>query len=169
MQNHSVTMKQEIRQIKLGSCSTVCSDASTAVGKGSSSNRIQHNLSTFTPPTALFQYLLCALWRMHGLQLVAKGSRDLRVSILVIHLSSNMLAVRETPVSCVTQRLEDIMPALQTCHARESCDALPLRSCKNQAPLLICSWCTTLQNSLHLPRPMASFGCLLRISHKILP
>ena len=29
----------------------------------------------------------------------------------------------------------------RTMHGRESCDATPLGSCKNQAPLLICSWC----------------------------
>ena len=55
---------------------------------------------------------------------------DLRVQILTtvgaFHLSSNMWAVREethsfsvTPVSCVTKRVEDIMPALQAYHARE--------------------------------------------------
>ena len=42
------------------------------------------------------------------------------------HPSGNMWAVREeahsfsiTPVSCVTKRLEDVMPALQAYHARE--------------------------------------------------
>ena len=42
VQNDLVTMKEEIRHIKLGSGSTVCSDASTAVGKGPS--------GTFTRP-----------------------------------------------------------------------------------------------------------------------
>ena len=53
-------------------------------------------------------------------------------------------------------------------HGRESCNALPLRSCKDQALLLICSWYKTVQKSMHLPYPMTSFGCFLRISHKIL-
>ena len=32
---------------------------------------------------------------------------------------------------------------------------------------LICSWYKTVQNSMHLPYPMTSFGRFLRISHKI--
>ena len=62
--------------------------------------------------------------------LLLKTLADLRVQILVtvgaFQLSGNMWAVREeahsfsvTPVSCVTQRVEDIMPALQAYHARE--------------------------------------------------
>ena len=46
-------------------------------------------------------------------------------------------------------------------HGRESCDASPLRSCRNQAPLLICSWYKTVQNSMHLPHPMTSLRALL--------
>ena len=55
--------------------------------------------------------------------LLPKTLADLRVQILTtvgaFHLSGNMWAVREeahsfsvTPVSCVTKRVEDIMPAL---------------------------------------------------------
>ena len=77
-------------------------------------------------------HLLCASWRMRGLrrQLVAKTLADLRVQILAtigaFHVSGNMRAVREeahsffvTPVSYVTKRVEDIMPAIQAYHARE--------------------------------------------------
>ena len=42
VQDDLVTMKEDVRQIKLGSSSTVCSDASTAEGKGPS--------GTFTRP-----------------------------------------------------------------------------------------------------------------------
>ena len=53
-------------------------------------------------------------------------------------------------------------------HGRESCNALPLRSCKNQAPLLICSSSyKTTQSRMHLPHPMTSFCRFLRISHNI--
>ena len=62
--------------------------------------------------------------------LLPKTLADLRVQILTtigaFHLSGKMWAVREeahsfsvTPVSCVTKRVEDIMPALQAYHARE--------------------------------------------------
>ena len=62
--------------------------------------------------------------------LLPKTLTDLSVQILTMicafHLSGNMWAVREeahsfssTPVSCVTKRVEDIMPALQACDARE--------------------------------------------------
>ena len=62
--------------------------------------------------------------------LLPKTLADLIVHILVtvgaFHLCSNMWAVCEeahsfsvTPVSCVTKRVEDIMPALQAYHARE--------------------------------------------------
>ena len=57
-------------------------------------------------------------------------AEDLRVQIQTttgaFHLSGSMWAVREeahsfsvTPVSCVTKHVEDIMPALQACHARK--------------------------------------------------
>ena len=111
------------------------------------SNRIQllHNLSTFTPPTALLQNLgcqvegpdLCSTCCVHRggcvvcvADLLPKTLADLNVQILAtigaFHLSGNMWAVREeahsfsvTPVSSVTERVEDIMPALQAKHARE--------------------------------------------------
>ena len=62
--------------------------------------------------------------------LLPKTLADFSVQILTtigaFHLSGNMWAVREeahsfsvTPVSCVTKRVEDIMPALQAYHARE--------------------------------------------------
>ena len=62
--------------------------------------------------------------------LLPKTLADLRVQILTtfgaFHPSGNMWAVREgahsfsvSPVSCVTKRVEDIMPALQAYHARE--------------------------------------------------
>ena len=62
--------------------------------------------------------------------LLPKTLADLRIQFLTtvraFHLSGNMWAVREeahsfsvTPVSCVTKRVEDIMPALQAYHARE--------------------------------------------------
>ena len=62
--------------------------------------------------------------------LLPKTLADLRVQILTtieaFHLSGNMWAVREeahsfsvTPVSCVTKSVEDIMPALQSYHARK--------------------------------------------------
>ena len=46
-------------------------------------------------------------------------------------------------------------------HGRESCDASPLRSSRNQARLLIYSWYKTVQNSLHLPYPMSTFWAFL--------
>ena len=74
-----------------------------------------------------------ASWRMRGphRQPVAEGLRRYQNQILTtisaFLLSGNMWPVREeahsfsvTPVSCVTKRVEDIMPALEACHARES-------------------------------------------------
>ena len=108
--------------------------------------QLLRNLSTFTPPTAPLQYLergqvegpdLCSTCNVHSGGCVAcaanmlpKTLADLRVMILttigVFHFSGNMWAVRQeahtfsvTPVSCVTKSVEDIMPALQACHARK--------------------------------------------------
>ena len=64
-----------------------------------------------------------------------KNLADLRVQILTtvgaFHLCGNMWAVREeahsfsvTPVSCVTKRVEDIMPALQAYHAQERAEVV---------------------------------------------
>ena len=145
-------------------------------------NRIQllQNLSTFTPPTALLQYLgcqveglnLCFTCYVHRGRCMACVAKLLPKTLLTtsgaFHLSGDMWAVREevhsfsvTPVSCVTKRVENIMPALQAYHARarENCNALPLRTCKNEAPLLICSWYKAVQHSMDLPYPTTSFGC----------
>ena len=109
-------------------------------------NRIKplHNLSTFTPPAALLQYwgvkskgLTCVPLAMcivkdawsasptccrRPSQIQSPDSHD----VGAFHLSGKMWAVREeahsfavTPVSCVTKRVEDIMPALRAYHARE--------------------------------------------------
>ena len=62
--------------------------------------------------------------------ILPKTFADLGVQILSpfgsFHPSGNMCPVREgahsfsvTPISCVTKRVEDIMPAPQACHARE--------------------------------------------------
>ena len=62
--------------------------------------------------------------------LLPKNFADLGIQILStfgsFHPSGKMWAVREeadsfsiTPVSCVTKRVEDVMPALQAYHARE--------------------------------------------------
>ena len=107
--------------------------------------QVLQNLSTFTPPTALLQNSgcqverpdLCSTCCVHRggcavcvVNLLPKSLADLRVQILAtvgaFHFSGNMWAVREeahsfsvTPVSCVTKRVGDIMPALQAYHARE--------------------------------------------------
>ena len=154
------------------------------------SDRIQllHKLSVFTPPTAPLQ---CLGGREGGIgvggqvewpdlyvhrgecvvcvaNLLQKTIADLEIQMLStfgsFHPSGEEAhSFSITPVSCVTKRVEDIMPALQAYHAREreSCDASPLRPCKNQAPLLICSWCKIVQNSMHLPYPMTSVRRLL--------
>ena len=108
--------------------------------------------------------------------LLPKTLADLRGQILTtigaFHLSGNMWAVREeahscsvTPVSCVTKRVEDIMPALQAYHARErelQCIATEVMQEPGSSSDLL-----MVQNSTHLPYPMTNFRRFLRISHNI--
>ena len=135
------------------------------------------NLSTFTHPTALLQYWVC---QVEGLDLsstrhvhqsrcvtcvanlLPKTLADLRVQILTtigaFHLNGNMWAVREKLTRSPSRLSLALLSAWKTSclhskrimHGRESCDASPLRSCKNQVPLLICSWYKTVEKSMQL-------------------
>ena len=125
------------------------------------SNRIQllQNLSTFTPPTALLQYLGCQV----------EGS-DLRSSCHV-HRGKAWSA---SPICCrrpsqISVQILTTVGAFQLSGNMRKLTRSPshLSLCKNQAPLLICSCYKTAQDSMHLPHPMTSFGHFLRISHKI--
>ena len=94
--------------------------------------------------------------------LLPKTLADLGVQILTTvgasHLSGNMWAVREeahsfsvTPVSCVTKRVEDIMPALQSYHARERelrCVATEIVQEPSPSPDLLMVQDCTEQNAL---------------------
>ena len=133
------------------------------------SDRIQllHNLSAFTAPTAPLQYLgrqvdgpgLCSTRQVHHggcvpyvANLLPKTLADLGVQILStcgsLHPSGKMWAVREE-LTRPPSRLSLASPSAwktsclhskRIMHGRESCDVSPLRSSRNQTPLLICSW-----------------------------
>ena len=158
-------------------------------------DRIQllHNLSAFTPPTAPLQYLgsqvdgtgLCSTRRVHHdgcdlrRQLVAEDprsseSRFSRRSNPSTRLAICGLLVRKLPrppsrlsLASPSAWKTSCLHSKRPMHGRESCDASPLRSCRNQTPLLICSWYKTGQNSMHIPDPITSFGRFLLISHNI--
>ena len=94
--------------------------------------------------------------------LLPKTLADLRVQILTtieaFHLSGNMWVVREeahsfsvTLVSCVTKSVEDIMPALQSYHARKRelrCVATEVVQEPGSSPVLLMAQDCTEQYAL---------------------
>ena len=119
---------------------TYCVSSSRVFGiKTGSNNQLLHNLFTFTSPTAPFQHLgseveeagLCSTRQVHHgeCNLLAENLTDLGVQILL---------------TLVRGRRQCLNPKRIT-HGMEGCDASPLRSCKNQAPLQSCSRYRTAQ------------------------
>ena len=110
--------------------------------------------------------------------LLPKTLADLRVQILVMvgacHLSGNMWAVCEeahsfsvTPVSCVTKRVEDIMPALQAYHARERelrCIATEVAQEPGSSPDLLMVQDCTEQRAFATSDEPQKFALIFKIS-----
>ena len=137
------------------------------------SDRIQllHNLSTFTPPTAPLQYLVVKSAGLTCVPLALRIVEDAWPASPTCcrrpsQMSESRFSRRLEPstflticglfVRKLTRSPSHLSLALPSAwkegimHGRESCNELPLRSCMNQAPLLICSWYKTVQNSMHL-------------------
>ena len=126
------------------------------------SDRIQllRNLSAFTPPTAHRRYMarqvdglrLCSTRQVHHGGCVAYVANLLPKAFGRSRRRLDPF-IRARKTSCVHSK--------RIAHGRESRDASPLRSCRNQAPLLICSWYKTVQNSMHKTRSDDKLRALL--------
>ena len=139
-------------------------------------SRIEFSSCTICPPV-LRQYQVdgagsCFIRQVHQddfvvhvAHLLAETLADLGVQILStfgsFHPAGNVRTVREEACSFPSHlplASTSCLHPKRTTHGRESHDAKPLRSCKNQAHFLSCSWYKTLPNKMHLLRRLPSSG-----------